>query len=59
MRVGTIPTALATCVSAYGGETVNIPIEIGGVRWERDFDAASENSAKTGKLILVLFKYSI
>ena len=52
-------TILAICVTAYGGETVNIPIEIGGVRWERDFDAASENSAKTCELILVLFKYSI
>ena len=59
MRVCTILTTLAICVTAYGGETVNIPIDIGGVRWERDFDAASENSAKTGKLILVLFKYSI
>ena len=59
MRVGTILITLAICVTAYGGETVNIPIEIGGVRWERDFDAASENSSKTGNLILVLFKYSI
>lgn len=39
--------------TAFGGETANNPIEIGDVRWGRDFDAASENSAQSGKPVLV------
>ena len=56
MRVLTVLILLAMGVTAYGGETIENPIEIGNVRWGRDFDAALENSAKTGKPILVLFQ---
>ena len=56
MRVLTVLILLAMGVTAYGGETIENPIEIGDVRWGRDFDAALENSAKTGKPILVLFQ---
>jgi len=56
MRVCTILIILAVCVTAYGGETIKTDIEVGDVRWGRDFVAASEKSAKTGKPILVLFQ---
>jgi hypothetical protein len=56
MRVCTILITLAICLTAYGGETIGNPIEVGDVRWGRDFDAASEKSAKTGKPLLVLFQ---
>lgn len=56
MRVCTILITLAICVAAYGGETLNNPIEVGDVRWGRDFDAASDKSAQTGKPLLVLFQ---
>lgn len=47
---------LFSCAGAYGGELVDNPIEVGDVRWGRDFEAASQNSAKTGKPMLVLFQ---
>ena len=56
MRVFTILLTLAICVAAFGGETINNPIEVGDVRWGRDFDAAAEKSAETGKPLLVLFQ---
>ena len=56
MRVFSILITLAICATAYGGETIKNPIEVGDVRWGRDFDAASANSAKTGKPLLVLFQ---
>jgi hypothetical protein len=56
MRVLKILIILAIGVTAYGDETIENPIEVGDVRWERDFDAALESSAKTSKPILVLFQ---
>ena len=56
MRVLTILTILAIGVTAFSGETIKNPIEVGDVRWGRDLDAALENSAKTGKPVLVLFQ---
>jgi hypothetical protein len=56
MKVLRILIILAIGVTAYGGETIENPIEVGDVRWGRDFDAALEGSAKTGKPILVLFQ---
>ena len=56
MRVCTILISLAICVTAYGSETINNPVEVGDVRWGRDFDAALEESAKSGKPLLVLFQ---
>jgi len=56
MRVLTILITLAIGVTAFSGETIKNPIEVGDVRWGRDLDAALENSAKTGKPVLVLFQ---
>ena len=56
MSAITILIILAIGVTAHGSETTGNPIEIGDVRWQRDFDAALENSAKTGKPVLVLFQ---
>lgn len=56
MRVLTILIILAIGATVFGDETINIPIEAGNVRWGRDLDAALENSAKTGKPVLVLFQ---
>jgi hypothetical protein len=47
---------LAIAFSSYGAETIKNPIEVGDVRWGRDFDAALANSARTGKPVLVLFQ---
>ena len=56
MRVLAIIAILAIGVTAFSGEPIKNPIEVGDVRWERDFDAAIRNSAKTGKPVLVLFQ---
>ena len=56
MRVLTILTILAIGVTAFSGETIKNPIEVGDVQWGRDLDAALEDSAKTGKPVLVLFQ---
>ena len=56
MRLLTILIVLSVGVAAHGGETTKNPIEAGDVRWGRDLDAALNNSAKTGKPVLVLFQ---
>ena len=56
MRLLTILIVLSVGVAAYGGETTKNPIEAGDVRWGRDLDAAFNNSAQTGKPVLVLFQ---
>jgi hypothetical protein len=56
MKLLTILITLSIGVAAFGGETKNNPIEVGDVRWGRNLDAALENSAKTGKPVLVLFQ---
>jgi hypothetical protein len=56
MRVLTILIILAFGVTAHSSETIDNPIEVGNVWWQRDFDAALENSARTGKPLLVLFQ---
>ncbi len=56
MRVLTILMILAIGATVFGDETIKNPIEAGNVRWGRDLDAALENSAKTGKPVLVLFQ---
>ena len=56
MRVLTIIMILAIGVTAFSGETMKNPIEVGDVRWGRDLDIALENSARTGKPVLVLFQ---
>jgi hypothetical protein len=56
MKVFTTFIILTIGVAAFGGETRNNPIEVGDVRWGRDLDAALENSAETGKPVLILFQ---
>jgi hypothetical protein len=41
---------------AQAGEAIDNPVEAGHVRWGRDFQAALQNSADTGKPVLVLFQ---
>jgi len=47
---------LAISVTAYGDQTSHPPVEVGDVRWGRDFDAALQKSASEGKPVLVLFQ---
>lgn len=56
MRVLTLFITLTIGVTALSGEPIKNPIEVGDVRWGRDLDAALENSANTGKPVLVLFQ---
>jgi hypothetical protein len=56
MKTLIILIILIVWVTAHGSQSTVNPIEIGNVRWQRDFDAALENSAKTGKPVLVLFQ---
>ena len=56
MRWLTILITIFMGATAFGSETIKNPIEAGDVHWGRDFDAALENSAKTGKPVLVLFQ---
>jgi hypothetical protein len=56
MKVLTILVILAVGATVSSGETIKNPIEVGDVQWGRDLDAALENSAKTGKPVLVLFQ---
>ena len=44
------------CATAYGSQTATNPVEVGHVNWGRDFDAALEMSAESGKPVLVLFQ---
>ena len=47
---------LIICATAYGSQTATNPVEVGNVRWGRDFDAALKMSAASGKPVLVLFQ---
>ncbi|UCD78890.1 MAG: hypothetical protein JSW26_26395 [Desulfobacterales bacterium] len=47
MRELTILIILAIAVTAYSGETATNPVEVGDVRWGRDFDASIKDPAKT------------
>lgn len=47
---------LAISVTAHGDQTINNPIEVGDVRWGRDFDLALQKSTQAGKPVLVLFQ---
>lgn len=42
--------------TANGEISIQNPVEVGDVRWGRDFNAALQKSAKTGKPVLVLFQ---
>ena len=56
MRVLSIIMVLAISVTAYADLSPQNPVEVGDVRWGRDFEAALKKSAESGKLVLVLFQ---
>ncbi len=56
MRILATLMVLTIYATAYGSQTAQNPIEVGDVHWGRDFDAALEMSAKSGKPVLVLFQ---
>ena len=56
MKLLAIMVILVVGVAAHGGDTTKNSIEAGNVRWGRDLDAALNNSAETGKPVLVLFQ---
>jgi hypothetical protein len=56
MRILIAMVVLAICATAYGGQPSQNPVEVGNVHWGRDFDAALEMSAESGKPVLVLFQ---
>jgi len=56
MRVLAFMMVLAISATVYAESATNNPIEVGNVRWGRDFDAALKKSAEAGKPVLVLFQ---
>ncbi len=56
MRVLAAIIALIFVLTAFSGEAVENPIEVGNVQWGRDLVLALKNSADTGKPVLVLFQ---
>ena len=56
MRWLAIIILLTMGATAYGSQTATNPVEVGDVNWGRDFDAALEMSAESGKPVLVLFQ---
>ena len=56
MRILTVFLILIIGTTAYGGESLNNPVEVGNVHWQRDFDGALLKSAQSGKPVLVLFQ---
>jgi hypothetical protein len=59
-RLAWATLALGLCAAALawaGGETeAEAPVELGAIRWSRDFDAAQARAKKEGKPLLVLFQ---
>lgn len=56
MRILALIIILAISVTTYADQTAPNPVEVGDVRWGRDFDAALKESATEGKPVLVLFQ---
>ena len=56
MRLLAIMIILTICTAAYGGQEAQNPVEIGTVHWGRDFDAALNMSAESGKPVFILFQ---
>ena len=56
MRILTAMIVLTLCATAYGSQPAGNPVEVGNVQWGRDFEAALENSAASGKPVLMLFQ---
>ena len=56
MRILAAMMVLAICATAYGSQATQNPVEVGKVHWGRDFDAALNMSAESGKPVFVLFQ---
>ena len=56
MKLVTVIMVLAISAAAYADLSPQNPVEVGDVRWGRDFDAALKKSAESGKPVLVLFQ---
>ncbi len=56
MRILAAIIVLTFCASAYASQTAQNPVEVGHVNWGRDFEAALQMSAASGKPVLVLFQ---
>ncbi len=56
MKVLTIVMTFTIVLTAFSGQTIENPVEVGDVQWGRDLDAALKNSAETGIPVLVLFQ---
>ncbi len=56
MRILTVFLVLTIGTTTFAGESLNNPIEVGNVHWQRDFDAALLKSAESGRPLLVLFQ---
>ena len=56
MRLPIAIMIFAIVFTAFIGEAIENPIEVGDVQWGRDLEAALRNSANSGKPVLVLFQ---
>ncbi|NNL77559.1 MAG: hypothetical protein HKO68_14585 [Desulfobacterales bacterium] len=56
MKIPIILIILIAGGVAQVSEAIDNPIEVGHVRWGRDFETALQISANTGKPVLVLFQ---
>ncbi len=56
MKMITVIMVLVIGTAAYADRSHQNPVEVGDVRWGRDFEAALKKSAESGKPVLVLFQ---
>ena len=56
MKILALIILLTVSTTAYGDSEQPNPVEVGDVRWGRDFEDALERSAEEGKPVLVLFQ---
>ncbi len=56
MKLLAVIIVLAVYATAYGSQAAQNPVEVGNVNWGRDFDAALQMSAESGRPVLVLFQ---
>jgi hypothetical protein len=56
MKILALIILLTVSTTVYGGPGPPNPVEVGDVRWGRDFDAALRRSSEEGKPVLVLFQ---
>ena len=56
MKILAAIMVLAMYATAYGSQAMQKPVEVGNVHWGRDFEAALNMSAESGKPVFVLFQ---